>query len=155
MESEQPVSAFATLANMVSGVLIALGSIVLLIGFLAFQWISLVGFGMTGLQLAMDATNPSSVLSLLSGAQQITTLIVLLPSGIVILLLSFRLVRKPNAPSVLNRFGIVLLSAANMYPLYLAFSSINQNSASTLLGVGFWITLIANIVVFLAALLGR
>lgn len=150
-------SAVGVAGNFLTGVLLTLGSLAVLLGFIAFQWITIVGFGMTGLQLAIEASSPTSLVNYGNGLRQLTWLLLLLGTGFLNLLCGLSLIRKPRSKATITRWFIFLLSIVSFYPIYLLFAAVSQSglSATPIIGVGFWITLIGNIVVFIVVIASR
>lgn len=141
--------------NILTGVLLLIGAACLLVGFFAFNWISVLGLGMSGLQLWVEANNPSSLVGLSADAQQLNWLILIPIIGLLVFILGFRITRRFRFNSPLARILILLLALVNFYPFYMVFSTFTRTTIDTtaFIGFGFWVALVGNIFVTLTVLL--
>ena len=143
--------------NVIQGLVLLAGAVMMLAGFIVFQWISVLGFGRTGLQIVLENQQSLPSQLMLQPEQPLWTLWLVPLVAIGALLVGWRVLRMGGGRRTLLTVLLFALGLVALYPFWVTYSAwtvdvVDIVDTRDILASGFWLALAGDVLVTLAAL---
>lgn len=140
--------------NVIKGVALDIGGLLMLLGFVVFQWVSVLGFGRTGLQIVLENQQSLPAQLRLVGEQPLWTLWLVLLTAVAALFVGWRILLAGAGQRSLLTVLLFALAVATLYPFWVTYTGWTTDLVQTtdLLASGFWLALAGNVLVGVTAL---
>lgn len=140
--------------NVIQGLALAVGGLLMLFGFVVFQWVSVLGFGRTGLQIVLENQQSLPSQLRLVGEQPLWTLWLVLITAIAALLIGGVMLRAREGRRSLLTVLLFALALVALYPFWMTYNAWSTDLVATtdLLASGFWLALAGDALVLVTSL---
>lgn len=142
--------------NILSGLLIMAGSALSGLGFMAFNWVSVLVDKATGYELLQQRNTLSQIFAQSVPLDlQLGSLILIPAVSAIGLILGFLIFTHPGRSNLVHKLAALLLALFTAYPLVLVYAVIGSGQGMEYFsGLGYWMSVVGNVMVFISALLG-
>lgn len=141
--------------NALYGLALLVGAGLNLVGFIGLQWVSVLGFGRTGLQMAIENQQSLPAQLRLVSEQPLWTLWLVPLAGLFALLVGWRLLRAERDRRTLLTVLLFVVGLVALYPFWMTYNawSVEVVQTTDLLASGFWLALAGNGLALVTALI--